>query len=153
MCGCWTKEYFLIFSITEIIEIRFSNLRNYRNQKLSKLVLSLDAFIASKERIFLWISFWLRLSIFYSFRVCVRQISHVRNERHSENSTTRDWWIIETSLTLLIYHFSDFHLFQDKKLILFWSGRWWKSYHKKFKKFYSWKEQTKVPFILNMKFL
>ena len=94
---------------------------------ITKLVLSLDAFIASKERIFLWISFWLRLSIFYSFRVCVRQISHVRNERHSENSTTRDWWIIETSLTLLIYHFSDFHLFQDKKLILFWSGRWWKS--------------------------
>ena len=80
------------------------------------LVLSLDAFIASKERIFLWISYWLRLSIFYSFRVCVRQISHVRNERHSENSTTRDWWIIETSLTLLIYHFSDFNLFQDKKI-------------------------------------
>ena len=60
---------------------------------------------------------------------------------------------METSLTLLIYHFSDFHLFQDKKLILFWSGRWWKSYHKKFKKFYSWKEQTKIPYILNMKFL
>ena len=118
-----------------------------------KLVLSMDAFIASIERIFLGMTYCLRLSIFYSFWVSVRKISHVRNERNSENSTTRVWWVTETSLTLLIYHFSDFHLFQDKKLILFWSGGWWKSYHKKFNKFHCWKEQTKIPYILNMKFL
>ena len=43
--------------------------------------------IASQENILLG-----TVSIFYSLWVCVRQISHVRNEGNSENSTSRDWW-------------------------------------------------------------
>ena len=70
--------------------------------------------IASKENILLW-----TVSIFCSFWVCARQISHVRNEGNSENLTTRDWWFRETLSIWLIYHFSDLHFFQNK-LIFFW---------------------------------
>ena len=94
------------------------------------------ALIASQENILLG-----TVSIFYSFWVCARQISHVRNEGNSGHSTTRDWWIIETSLTLLIYHFSDLHFFQNKLIFLMFRFNIKQKVRRK--KFYSWTDSTK----------
>ena len=80
-----------------------------------QIFISVDFCVLSRPR---KIYYFGQCLFFCSFWVCARQISHVRNEGNSENSTTRDWWLRETLSIWLINHFSDLHLFQNR-LIFF----------------------------------
>ena len=112
-----------------------------------KLVLSRDAFIASRERIFLgtYPDTVLSQIVYFLFILGLCRSDQSR-EKWRQFWEFDNAWLVNHRDFFDSTHLPLFRLsfVSKKKLILFWSGRWWKSYNKKFNKFYSWKEQTKV---------